>query len=100
MNDETPVYNITAVTDFLSVPEDRLADCLHEFAIWLRMRRDMAAMPKAISDLLGGKIAVTPQNADVFGWIDDGKNECTIVGVTDAGEEVMRTVLPLPERKS
>lgn len=55
-------YEIRSVHDFLTVPIDRLVDCLHEFPVWLAT---MAAIRATMGDLVK-----LPQ---AFIWIDDGK---------------------------
>jgi hypothetical protein len=55
-----PMYEIATVTDFLAVPEDRLPDCLEEFAGYLSAARSYASLP--------GVQAVGP-----FVWRDDGQ---------------------------
>jgi hypothetical protein len=65
-------YRIETVEDFLKVPEDRIADCLKEFADFLAMSRDMLKITQLMSEILGAEDA---SKICAYTWIDDGKKE-------------------------
>ncbi len=71
-----PVYDIATVADFATVPLDRLADCMHDFASFLRLSRLTHALLQSAGDVLyPGTIKWTV--GGVFQWIDDGKRSAT-----------------------
>lgn len=68
-----PEYAIRVVEDFLAVPDDRLDDCLAEFANTVRAARAtkaaiLAAMEQEGIPLSGGLVALGS-----WRWIDDGE---------------------------
>lgn len=63
------IYKIETVADFLKVPEDRLDDCLKEFAAWVVISKSMIGF----SDSCGAGLEVIG-----FTWVDDGKNDITV----------------------
>ena len=67
-----PRYEIRTVRDFLAVPEDRIAECLREFAIVLEMARAGIGLMDAVSDEVTKPGAIRWQLDETFTWIDDG----------------------------
>ena len=65
-------YNIKSVNDFLSVPLNRIDDCLSEFKEFLELAHELKAMAATIGELTG-----SDGSSDVTGfvWIDDGKRD-------------------------
>lgn len=63
-----PRYVIATVDDFLKVPEDRIRDCLLEFADYLNIVRWATEAASGLCDVEAGP----------FTWIDDGKQDRTI----------------------
>lgn len=53
-------YEITTAVDFLTVPAEKLDECLADFKIWIESCR-------AIGDVIGVEFIVNR-----FVWIDDG----------------------------
>jgi hypothetical protein len=74
-----PRYEIRTVADFLSVPEDRRALCIKEFAIWVEMVANLKAMFDGIE--------FVEDPAANFIWVDDDKGTATIA--VTAGEETL-----------
>ena len=66
-------YVIRTFRDFLQVPEDRLADCLSEFADFLKQLRELSICP--------------PDIGVEFEWTDDGKRTGTIEFEFHRGEK-------------
>lgn len=62
-------YPIATVADFLTVPKERRAQCLREFAMFLEMLDDCVAL-----------MGATATEGTQFIWTDDGKEQLT--GVT------------------
>lgn len=79
-NDAAPKYTIRTLTDFLKVPEDRRAECLKEFSVWLELY-------EAVHVLFDGLLL---KDHDAFVWIDDGKSTATIRVESEDGEEIWR----------
>ena len=75
-------YTIENLADFLKVPDDRIEDCLKDFAIWIGTKRRFEAESVPLLEKLGIKKGV--MFLDKFVWKDDG-----IAGVSDVGIEVM-----------
>lgn len=83
-----PTYEIRTVRDFLAVPEDRIGECLREFAICLEMARASEALLDSTAHAL-----LTNEVADAiewrftrFEWIDDGARTVTLnIDVADSG---------------
>ena len=69
-------YTLKTVEDFLQIPDDRLDECLREFAIALRYVRAVEA--KARDADAKAKI-----HMPYFGWIDDGKSDVYLVVTED-----------------
>lgn len=46
-------YELRTIADFIAVPEDRLAECLTDFATWLSLARQTNAFNAAAKNLLG-----------------------------------------------
>ena len=65
-----PTFKITTVDDFLSVPPDRLRQCLSEFLDWLiAVRAALDLAHQAGADL---------ERNFTFEWTDDGERSVTI----------------------
>ena len=69
---EAATYQIETVADFLRVPEDRIADCLAEFADYLSMARGIIEQADIAGELIG---AVVAAKIDPFEWTDDGRRK-------------------------
>jgi hypothetical protein len=69
---EAATYQIETVADFLRVPEDRIADCLAEFADYLTMARGIIEQAEIAGEVVG--VPVTAQ-IDPFKWVDDGRQK-------------------------
>jgi len=70
-----PQYRIGHVRDFLAVPEDRLSDCLTEFADFLGLARDTLEMVKTIGEIVGEDAG---GEVGAFTWVDDGARNKTV----------------------
>lgn len=55
-------YEIKSVADFIKVPDEKLSECLRDFASWCDFHREMR-------DLLDG----IEMHEETFIWVDDGK---------------------------
>jgi hypothetical protein len=74
------IYSIRTVWDFLDVPEDRRAECLHELEVWLALMQFGRAI-----------CADIPHEApDDFEWHDDGAGDCRIL--IQAGDETIAEI--------
>ena len=62
----TKTYEIRTLSDFLKVPNDRIEDCLKEFAVSLEFL-------KANHELMG----LENGQMEFFNWTDDGKKNIT-----------------------
>lgn len=71
-------YRIERVSDFLLVPEDRLADCLKEFATCLEIARPAVALLREVEREMEGRAPVIEWPLRAFTWIDDGAHDITI----------------------
>ena len=79
-----PHYAIRTVRDFLAVPEDRIGECLREFAIMLEMARAAVGLLDAVSDEMTAPGAIRWRMGEVFEWIDDDQRAVTLhVRTTD-----------------
>lgn len=72
-----PTYDIRTLADFLSVPPERLAVCLAEFAVCVEMARISAQMLAPIEVPLSR-----------FAWTDDGVPGLTDITLTCADGEI------------
>lgn len=86
MNNE---YPISKLSDFLSVPEDRIVDCLIDFHIWLEMARSNGHVDQ-IEQEIGVEPGSITFNREAFVWLDDGKNCISAVEFSADGHEVVR----------
>ena len=59
-------YTIKTVQDFLTIPEDRLSDCIKEFEESIKMAHAFKNIQTAIDKN-------APFDWPYFKWIDDGK---------------------------
>lgn len=75
-----PTYTIRTVTDFLAVPDQRRADCLNEFSVWLGLLGGLRG--------LLGDLSEPVEFPDAFEWIDDGKRRVSLVA-TDGENRVV-----------
>lgn len=73
-----PRYEIKSVRDFLAVPEDRIADCLREFATMLEMARAATGLLDAVSDEVAEPGAIRWRMGETFTWVDDGERNATL----------------------
>lgn len=62
-------YNIATIADFLNVPEEKQAECLRDFAMWLNEARNPTIMCMQASEILGCEVTF---KTETFTWIDDG----------------------------
>lgn len=67
-----PEYKIRSMTDFLSVPLDRIEECLKDFAVYLQMLRTAQQVEAQIHNDLGLPPESVRIDAGCFHWIDDG----------------------------
>ncbi len=84
-----PTYEIRTLGDFANVPDDRLDDCLAEFATAVRFQRATGDILNALAReqipaLTGAAFNVFPSGA--FVWIDDGENHADISVTIQAGD--------------
>ena len=77
-------YIITTLTDFLNVPEDRLASCLADFPEFLKMLRMKSQIEKSSEDYFAIP-AGSVQLAEHFHWVDDGKGGMSGMDFYDKG---------------
>ena len=80
---QPPRYEIATLADFVKVPQDRLCDCLAEFAAFVELIGDIEAMLQDASKATRINIALKPS---VFTWIDDGRYDSTITFIPPNGE--------------
>lgn len=78
----SPTYRISSVADFMSVPVDRIDECLAEFGVWLAIQH-IARHAETL-----GVGPLTALNGDCFEWTDDGKHNATISFQTTEGEPI------------
>jgi hypothetical protein len=78
----TAEYQINSLKDFLDVPEDKQAQCLEDFGVWLRFCR-----LHSLSDEFG---PYTTLSTDSFMWIDDDVRGVSDVSFSVNGEEIGR----------
>jgi hypothetical protein len=71
-------YEIKTVADFASVPADRLAACLQDFALWLEIRAE------ANRCLDSAKVSWV----DIYLWKDDGRRDVTLRRVAGSSFEM------------
>jgi hypothetical protein len=69
---EAATYRIEVITDFLKVPEDRLAACLNDFYDFLTMARRIIERAEIAGRTIG--VDLTAQ-IDPFEWTDDGRRK-------------------------
>ncbi len=69
----TAEYKIDTVLDFLSVPEDRMPDCLTDFAEWVEFARYFPNSPEV--------------KVSGFIWVDDGKRGLSEVRIHEVRAE-------------
>ena len=65
-------YRIEKLSDFLSVPEDRLSTCLSEFQDALETMHTLTVMTQTIDS------RTPPVTMDQWTWIDDGRKDRNI----------------------
>lgn len=68
-------YRIETVADFLNVPEDRIEDCLKEFADFIELSRAMLQAASFMAQIMGIE---DKSKIGAYTWIDDGKKEKTV----------------------
>lgn len=74
----SPTYEIVTVNDFLAVPEDRIGECLEEFAHAIDLHRRTGALIVAVAESQGHVLLYGSLAMPSFTWIDDGLKNCTI----------------------
>jgi hypothetical protein len=78
--DNFPTYQIDHARDFLQVPEDRLSQCLVEFADFLALARELNHLVEAVGKTVG--LAEECGEVGAYTWTDDGKlNRVVSIGV-------------------
>ena len=65
------VYEIRSVKDFLTIPEDKRATALSDFAMWLAICDEVAEQFKPEEVAVG----------NVFKWKDDGVSGCSEINI-------------------
>jgi hypothetical protein len=70
---ENAKYHIRSVEDFLEVPEDRIDDCLTEFAAAVRAARHTRNILFLIAEDQGHALPADAVRLPEFIWIDDGE---------------------------
>ena len=79
MSEEARIYRIETVADFDMISDDRIEDCLADFASYIAIRRLAAT-------LIDADVA---RVTDTFVWKDDGISGPSAVSfVDDAGEVI------------
>ena len=75
---EPKKYLLKTVEDFLQIPDDRVDECLREFAVVLRMVNEIEAKSQnSIAEVNTGlKVKIL---MPYFGWIDNGRSDKYIV---------------------
>jgi hypothetical protein len=90
-----PEYELRTVQDFLKVPEDRRALCLHEFGQWLEMAARVELL-RGLLDAAGAKLTNDPFEA--FCWVDDDKGEARFGFTEEAtGKDLGAVTAALPK---
>tara|TARA_R100000808_G_C2153015_1_gene162832 strand:- start:2352 stop:2609 length:258 start_codon:yes stop_codon:yes gene_type:complete len=74
------VSKIENVKDFLKIPDDKIDSCLKDFKAYIGIGKELIDMANLLGDMLGTDNPVNEEESlNVFEWIDDGKNDVTIV---------------------
>lgn len=81
-----PRYTIDRLEDFAEVPDDRLDDCLAEFAMAVRSHREFRAAIRARSESLGLPDPGELITIRTWTWTDDGRR-VTRVEFAETAEE-------------
>lgn len=81
-------YPINKISDFLTVPADKQAECLRDFATWLDMCRRKDDLQAELNAEFPGINASL--NFDGFVWIDDGQPGISDVSFSVDGIEIAR----------
>jgi hypothetical protein len=76
---EPLTYQIGTVNDFLAVPEDRIGECLEEFAHAIDLHRRTAALISIVAEAQGNSLPVSLFAMPSFTWIDDGLKNVTVL---------------------
>jgi hypothetical protein len=83
-------YRIKALSDFLTIPAEKMGEALRDFAIWLDMRRDRSELEGLISDLIG--VADSVKFGDEFIWVDDGVTGLSQIDLVATGGELIASI--------
>jgi hypothetical protein len=81
---ESPKYEISSVADFLKVPENRIEECLKDFAKFVELARATQGLLDAVTEQVVLDNNLDLRDGDLtwecnkFTWIDDGENKATI----------------------
>lgn len=88
-------YEIRGILDFLRVPKERRAACLHEFGIFLDMVEPSCSLLGSVADEAIGPGAVSFAPIDRFVWTDDGEIAATLsVMMSDGSSQEVFTLTP------
>lgn len=75
-------YKIEKLNDFLTVPDDRLDNCLAEFKECIAEARFLLTLANAMADIVGEDKSLNVLES--FTWIDDGKKDVSVTIVAHA----------------
>ena len=82
---EVKRYTIRTIEDFFAVPQEKLVECLHDFALFLHL--------KAVAEAAApGQVRWMSERG--FEWIDDGKHDANVSIQNPDGEMAMRETIP------
>ena len=70
-------YRIEKLTDFATVPEDRISDCLKEFESFVENMRGIIELVQLATESTGDDLADAIKQM-AFVWVDDGKEDVDI----------------------
>lgn len=89
---DAPTYRVRTVADFLTIPADRRAKALAEFPAYLEIL-------ETVQPLLSTGL-VEREAAEVFQWVDDGKEESRVAIINrEDGTTILETVRKIGARK-
>lgn len=80
-------YPINKLSDFLTVPAEKQAECLRDFETWLNVCRRSCDLQSELEAEFPGMNASL--NLDGFVWIDDGQPGISDVSFTVGGERII-----------
>ncbi|MBL8473718.1 MAG: hypothetical protein JNM98_18150 [Rhodocyclaceae bacterium] len=80
----TAEYTIRTVADFAKVPADKIGACLADFAGFLSLAREAAALEAELQRAFSVPAGATRMDESVFIWIDDGVHGVSALEFSDA----------------